>query len=116
MLKYSEQEITENANRVLRRLRLDGDNITQTQVAEAIGMLLSSYNRIESGKQKLYLLDMVRIANFYEISLSHLAELIQQSPAELDQVKRLQIELDSALKEIAYLKTEFERVKQTLPS
>lgn len=109
---YKENEIVANAQRVLKRLRLDAGNITQGKVAEAIIMSASTYNRVENGNQKLYLLDMVRIANFYNISMSQLGEMIQHSPAELSLIKQLQLKLDESLKEVAYLKDRLENFKQ----
>lgn len=110
-----EQYIIDNSARVLRRLRLDAtEKITQEQVATAMKIVSTGYNHLENGTRKLYLLDMIRIAAFYNMKLSDLAALLQQSPAELEKIKQLQLELDEALKQNAWLKMELEKVNKRI--
>lgn len=108
-----ENEILENTHRVLRRLRLNAEEpLTQEAIANAICIHKSSYNQLETGKRNMYILDIIRIAHFYGITMSALAALLERTPDEVERIGRLQLELDAALKENTELKLELDRFKQ----
>ena len=105
MEKNNEKEILANWPSVLKKLRLTKDGgLKQDNVANEVKLHVSSYNQLEKGKRLLYLPEMIRIANFYDMKLSDFAALIQRSPAELDKISQLQAELDESLKQNAWLK------------
>lgn len=58
--------------RRLRDLREDAD-LTQTQVAERLGILRQQYARYESGKQELPMHQFILLARLYGVSLDYLS-------------------------------------------
>ncbi|MBE6738594.1 MAG: helix-turn-helix transcriptional regulator [Ruminococcaceae bacterium] len=56
----------------LRDLREDSD-LTQTQLAEKLGMHKTTYTNYEQGKRDLPLQVAIKIAKFYGVSLDYLA-------------------------------------------
>ncbi len=58
------------ANRV-RDLREDND-LTQQQVADAIGITQRKYSYVETGQQPLTDELLIRLANFYKVSIDYI--------------------------------------------
>ena len=58
----------------IRNLREDADK-TQAQVAEALGLYTTTYQRYERGENNLPLDIAIEIAKYYNISLDYLAGL-----------------------------------------
>ncbi len=56
----------------LRDLREDAD-LTQTQVAEQLGILRQQYARYENGKQELPMHQFIKLAKLYKVTLDYLA-------------------------------------------
>lgn len=103
-----EHKILENSRLVLRNLRFKNGDLPAYIVAGAINLQPTNYSQMEKGKRQIYLLDMIRLAKFYNIPLSQLAELIQMSPVEMGIMEQLQVKLDAALEENAALKKRIE--------
>ncbi len=64
------------ANRV-RDLREDRD-LPQQQVASAIGITQRKYSYVETGQQPLYDELLIRLANFYHVSIDYLLRQTDQ--------------------------------------
>ena len=58
----------------IKDLREDAD-LTQTQVAEYLGMKQQQYARYESGAQEIPLHHFIALAKYYKVSLDFLAGL-----------------------------------------
>lgn len=57
--------------RRIRDMREDAD-LTQAQVAEYLGVAQTVYSRYERGYQTIPLLLLIRLADYYEVSLDYL--------------------------------------------
>lgn len=62
----------------IRDLREDAD-LTQAQIADALGLYKTTYARYESGERDLPLEIAIRIADFHKVSLDYLAGRTQIS-------------------------------------
>lgn len=60
-----------NLGAMLRRLRVDHD-LTQEQLAQMFDMSLSSYSLYESNKREPSLSFLVKLANYYNVSLDYM--------------------------------------------
>ena len=58
----------------IRDLREDRD-LTQAQVAEALGLYTTTYQRYERGERELPFDLAIALARFYDVSLNYLANL-----------------------------------------
>ena len=105
------QYILKNFGTVLRKIRLE-KGLKQGDVAAGVGMHKSSYCLLEQGKRALNLYDMAKLSVFYDMTLSQMGERLQQSPAELNEIDKLRMELDTALKQNAWLKQELHNLKE----
>lgn len=54
------------------------NDLTQVQIAEAIGITTRTYQRYEQGEREPTLSTMVAFAKFYHVSLDYLAGLTEQ--------------------------------------
>ena len=59
--------------RRLRDLREDAD-LTQNQVAEMLRIQQTVYSRYERGSQTIPLEHLIRLADYYDVSLDYIAE------------------------------------------
>ena len=59
----------------LKDLREDKD-LTQSQLAEALGLYTTTYSRYERGENELPLYLAIEIAKFYDVSIDYIAGLI----------------------------------------
>ena len=66
----------------LKDLREDRD-LTQSQLAEALGLYTTTYARYERGENELPLYMAIEIAKFYNVSIDYIAGLIK-TPERLD--------------------------------
>ncbi len=76
--------------RRIRDLREDAD-LTQTQIAEHLGIAQTVYSRYERGYQTIPLHLLIRLADFYNVSLDYLTGRCDQanpSPATEKTQKR----------------------------
>jgi len=64
-------EILEDITNRLKELRLS-KNITQKQLAEIINLSYSGYQYIEYGKKQPILSNLIKLANYFEVSLDYL--------------------------------------------
>lgn len=74
--------MTENR---IRDLREDSD-LTQQQVADAIGITQRKYSYIETGQQQLTDDILIKLANFYNVSIDYLLRQTA-NPSEISDVK-----------------------------
>ena len=58
----------------IRDLREDAD-LTQKQIAEKLGMYLTTYRRYESGEQKPPFDFIITLAKFYNVTIDYIAGL-----------------------------------------
>jgi|GEM_PF-2645582 len=105
------QYIIKNFGAILKKIRLER-GLKQGEVAGGAGMHKSSYCLLEQGTRYLNLHDMTKLASFYNMNLSQLGERLQQSPAELNEIEKLRMELETALKQNAWLKQELQTLKE----
>lgn len=59
--------------RRIKELRLEQSR-TQINVSTILGIEQSYYSKLELGKHKISLEDMIKIADFYNVSLDYLVE------------------------------------------
>lgn len=71
-----EAEILNRATVVLIQLRQQR-NYTQRFVADVLDMHLSPYCRLESGKQKVTLVNLFRLSGLYNMSVTDLVAMIE---------------------------------------
>lgn len=76
------KKLTENR---IRDLREDSD-LTQQQVADAIGITQRKYSYIETGQQQLTDDILIKLANFYNVSIDYLLRQTA-NPSEISDVK-----------------------------
>ena len=69
----------------IRDLREDKD-MTQDELAKALGMWLNTYRNYEVGNREPPFSVMIELAKYYNVSLDYLAGLIQ-TPEALDRLK-----------------------------
>ena len=72
-------------HKIIKDLRTDND-VSQQTIADFIGIDRVSYNRIENGHYAIKFDYVIKIAEFYNISIDYLAGLIDK-PIKLDQRK-----------------------------
>ena len=65
----------------LRDLREDSD-LTQDQLVSALGMHKTTYTNYEQGKREIPFSLVIKLANFYNISINYIAG-IEQKPTPL---------------------------------
>ncbi len=70
----------------IRDLREDKD-MTQDELAKALGMWLNTYRNYEVGNREPPFSVMIELAKYYNVSLDYLAGLIQ-TPEALDRLKK----------------------------
>ena len=70
----------------IRDLREDKD-MTQDDLAKALGMWLNTYRNYEVGNREPPFSVMIELAKYYNVSLDYLAGLIQ-TPEALDRLKK----------------------------
>ena len=70
----------------IRDLREDKD-MTQDELAKALGMWLNTYRNYEVGNREPPFSVMIELAKYYNVSLDYLAGLIQ-TPEALDRPKK----------------------------
>lgn len=58
----------------LRDLREDAD-MSQTEIAEVLGLLQQQYSKYETGKRELPMHHFITLARYYNVSLDYLAGL-----------------------------------------
>lgn len=72
-------------HKIIRDLREDND-VSQQELADYIGIDRVTYNRLENEKYSIKFDYIIKIAQFYNVSIDYLAGLIQ-SPQSLDRLK-----------------------------
>ena len=70
----------------IRDLREDKD-MTQDELAKALGMWLNTYRNYEVGNREPPFSFMIELAKYYNVSLDYLAGLIQ-TPEALDRLEK----------------------------
>ena len=70
----------------LKDLREDKD-LTQSELAEALGLYTTTYARYERGENELPLYMAIEIAKYYNISIDYIAGLINK-PEKLNRFKK----------------------------
>lgn len=60
----------------IRDLREDHD-LTQQQVADAIGITQRKYSYVETGQQQLTADILIKLANFYDVSIDYILRQTQ---------------------------------------
>ena len=70
----------------IRDLREDKD-MTQDELAKALGMWLNTYRNYEVGNREPPFSVMIELAKYYNVSLDYLAGLIQ-TPEALDRLEK----------------------------
>lgn len=101
--KYQSDEV----GNVLRKLRNE-KMVTQQEVSDAIGMYKTTYHNTEKGKREMSLPEMFAIAHYFGLKPTALLEMIQTSPAELSEIKKLRLKVDELLQQNAYLKAQIQ--------
>jgi transcriptional regulator with XRE-family HTH domain len=60
-----------------------GRNITQSEIAEQLGITVSTWSRIERGESSLSLEQLVKVATFLQVPLSALFKFVEERIEEL---------------------------------
>ncbi len=72
----NEAELLDEATRVIIKLRRE-HNHTKQVVANILDMNISGYIRIELGKQKVTLINLIRLGELYGMSVTDLVAMIE---------------------------------------
>lgn len=73
--------------RRLRDLREDRD-LTQTQLVEIFGMHKTTYTNYEQGKREIPFELVIRLAEFYNVSIDYIAELTNEPKPLVENPKK----------------------------
>lgn len=63
----------------IRELRLE-KGITTVELSTKLGIEQSYYSKLELGKHKINLPNLIKIANFYNVSLDYIVERTDKKP------------------------------------
>lgn len=111
----SNKDVYEKFGKRLRELRKDM-NLTQTQLADEVGLSQSAIYHYEKGNRKIPMSVLEKLADFFKMSISELVELeidntkdVDGEPNYIREIKAYNLtesEIDDIMKYVRYVVTQ----------